>query len=59
MSSTPDTAIVAANQANPPETDMVQRRKFYQWFVRGAFLLAAHAVVILLVLGYIFSDGMG
>jgi hypothetical protein len=42
-----------------PQIDLAERQKTYRWFVRSAFVFAAHVVVILLVLGYIFSDGMG
>ena len=38
---------------------MAEHRQTYRWFVRGAFIFAAHVVVVLLVLGYVFSDGMG
>jgi len=42
-----------------PQVDLAERRKVYRWFVRCAFLFAAHTLAILLVLGYIFSNGFG
>ena len=39
-----------------PEVDLAEHQKTYRWFVRGALLFAAHVAVVLLVLGYIFSD---
>jgi hypothetical protein len=42
-----------------PEIDMAERRKVYRWFVRGTLLFAAHVLAVLLVLGYVFSDGFG
>jgi hypothetical protein len=41
------------------DLDLAERKRTYIWFVRGMFLFFAHAVVILLVLAYVFSDGMG
>ncbi len=45
--------------SRPPQIDLAERRKLYRWFVRGTFLFAAHVLAVLLVLGYIFSDGFG
>ena len=67
MSMTPEPSTIAAEQGTlsadanerPPEVDLVERRKIYRWFVRGTFLFAAHVLAVLLVLGYIFSDGFG
>ena len=60
MSTTPDPDSLAAQSSEPvPEIDLAERRKIYRWFVRGAFLFAAHVLAVLLVLGYIFSDGFG
>jgi hypothetical protein len=57
---TPDRNLPSPDQNQvDPEIDLAERRKTYRWFVRSAFLFAAHVVVVLLVLGYIFSDGMG
>jgi hypothetical protein len=42
-----------------PEIDLAERRKVYRWFVRCTFLFAAHVLAVLLVLGYLFSDGFG
>ena len=44
---------------NVPEQDLAQHTETYKWFVRGVAAVAVHALVILLVLAYVFSDGMG
>jgi hypothetical protein len=46
-------------QTESPEQDWQYHERTYKWFVRGTLLFAAHALVILLILGYIFSDNMG
>jgi hypothetical protein len=38
---------------------MRERRRTYTWFVRGTLLFAAHALLILAVLAYVFSGEMG
>ena len=52
-------APTADPSERPPQIDLAERRKLYRWFVRGTFLFAAHVLAVLLVLGYIFSDGFG
>ena len=53
-------ALTAATPVEPdPHIDLAERKKLYRWFVRGSFLFAAHVLAVLLVLGYVFSDGMG
>jgi hypothetical protein len=67
MSMTPEPSTTAAGQSGlpadasepSPEVDLAERRTIYRWFVRGTFLFAAHVLAVLLVLGYIFSDGFG
>jgi hypothetical protein len=57
---TTERGTLAAQSSEPaPEIDLAERRKIYRWFVRGTFLFAAHALAVLLVLGYVFSDGFG
>jgi hypothetical protein len=53
------TRVDHSPDASAPGTDLAERRKVYRWFVRGTFLFAAHVLAVLLVLGYVFSDGMG
>jgi hypothetical protein len=54
-----DTLAATAPGEPDPQIDLAERKKLYRWFVRGSFLFAAHVLAVLLVLGYIFSDGMG
>lgn len=42
-----------------PQGDFAYHERTYRAFVRGVVLVTVHAAVILLVLAYVFSDGMG
>jgi hypothetical protein len=46
-------------EAAGTDAEMADRRRTYKWFVRGVLLFAVHALVILAVLGWVFSDNMG
>ena len=39
--------------------DFAEHEKTYRYFVRGVFLFAAHVLLILLILAWIFSDRFG
>jgi hypothetical protein len=39
--------------------DWTEHARTYRWFVRGVLLFAAHALVILLILAWVFADEMG
>jgi hypothetical protein len=51
--------VATEPQAVDMDAEMAYHRRTYVWFVRGTLLFAAHALVILAVLGWVFSDGMG
>jgi hypothetical protein len=42
-----------------PQADFADHERTYKAFVRAVVLVTAHAAVILLILAYVFSDGMG
>ena len=46
-------------QAAEADADMAYHQRTYTWFVRGVLLVAVHALVILAVLGWVFSGDMG
>ena len=39
--------------------DFAEHEKTYRYFVRGVLLFAAHVLLILLILAWIFSDRFG
>jgi len=43
----------------PTAKDFVEHEQTYRYFVKGAFLFAAHVLVILLILAWVFADSFG
>ena len=41
------------------QEDWAEHQRTYKLFVRGVLLFAAHALVILLILAWVFSDSLG
>jgi len=39
--------------------DFAEHQRTYRYFVRGVFLFAAHVLVILLILAWVFADRFG
>ena len=42
-----------------PREDWAEHEPTYKYFVRGVILFAAHALIILLILAWVFSDSLG
>jgi hypothetical protein len=40
------------------DADMAEHERTYKWFVRGVFLFAGQALLVLMVLGYALSGDM-
>jgi hypothetical protein len=55
---TPNMPVHEAPPASADE-DWTQHERTYRYFVRGVLLFAAHAIVILLILAWVFSDSFG
>jgi hypothetical protein len=47
------------NKRVPTADDFVEHEQTYRYFVKGAFLFAAHVLVILLILAWVFADSFG
>jgi Bacterial aa3 type cytochrome c oxidase subunit IV len=43
----------------PSSTDWAEHERTYRGFVKGVFIFAAHVLLILLVLAWIFSASLG
>ena len=43
----------------PAADDFAEHEQTYRYFVKGAFLFAAHVLVILLILAWVFADSSG
>jgi Bacterial aa3 type cytochrome c oxidase subunit IV len=43
----------------PTAEDFVEHEQTYRYFVKGVFLFAAHVLVILLILAWVFADSFG
>jgi Bacterial aa3 type cytochrome c oxidase subunit IV len=43
----------------PYPEDFAEHEKTYRYFVKGVFLFAAHVLVILLILAWVFADRFG
>ena len=41
-----------------PQEDWVEHERTYRRFVKGVFLFAAHVLVILLLLAWVFADSL-
>jgi hypothetical protein len=41
------------------QEEWTEHTRTYTWFVRGVILFAAHALVILFILAWMFADEMG
>jgi hypothetical protein len=42
-----------------PQEDWAEHQRTYRWFVRGVFVFAAHVLVVLLILAWVFTDSLG
>ena len=42
-----------------PQEDWAEHERTYRGFVKGVLLFAAHVLVVLLVLAWVFSDSLG
>jgi len=42
-----------------PREDWAEHERTYKYFVRGVAVFAAHVLVILLILAWVFSDSLG
>jgi hypothetical protein len=51
--------MTSSHQLPTPRDDWTEHERTYRWFVTGVFLFAAHALVILLVLAWVFADSLG
>jgi Bacterial aa3 type cytochrome c oxidase subunit IV len=43
----------------PTAEDFVEHEQTYRHFVKGVFIFAAHVLVILLILAWVFADRFG
>jgi len=43
----------------PSAEDFAEHEQTYRYFVKGVFVFAAHVLVILLVLAWVFADRFG
>jgi Bacterial aa3 type cytochrome c oxidase subunit IV len=43
----------------PTAEDFVEHEQTYRHFVKGIFIFAAHVLVILLILAWVFADRFG
>ena len=43
----------------PTADDLAEHEQTYRYFMKGAFLFAAHVLVILLILAWVFADSFG
>jgi hypothetical protein len=43
----------------PTADDFTEHEQTYRYFVKGAFLFAAHVLVVLLILAWVFADSFG
>lgn len=51
---------MAALQRPPsPQDDWIEHERTYRGFVKGVFIFAAHVLVVLLILAWVFSDSLG
>ena len=50
---------MAAIKRPVPEDDWAEHQRTYKYFVRGVVLFAAHVLVVLLILAWVFSDSLG
>jgi hypothetical protein len=44
------------HQAPAPQDEWAEHERTYKGFVRGVIIFAAHVLVVLLILGWVFSD---
>ena len=42
-----------------PGEEWAEHERTYKYFVRGVILFAAHALIVLLILAWVFSDSLG
>lgn len=49
---------MATRSTMTPE-DLEYHRRTFTWFARGVFIVAGHALVILMILGWVFSGSLG
>jgi hypothetical protein len=50
------TPVKDSGQASAHQDDWTEHQRTYKGFVRGVVLFAAHVLVVLLILGWVFSD---
>jgi len=50
---------MAEQEHVPSGDDFVAHEETYRHFVKGVFLFAAHVLVILLILAWVFADRFG
>jgi hypothetical protein len=50
---------MSAQNTRPTDEEFEERKQTYKWFVRGTALFAAHALFVLMILAYVFSDRFG
>ncbi len=51
--------MVDAKGAPTPEEDWAEHTRTYRGFVKGVLLFAAHALIVLLILAWVFADSFG
>jgi aa3 type cytochrome c oxidase subunit IV len=51
--------MATLSQPPTPAEDWAEHQRTYKGFVRGVLLFAAHVLVILLILAWVFSDSLG
>lgn len=51
--------MVDAKGTPTPEEDWAEHTRTYRGFVKGVLLFAAHALIVLLILAWVFADSFG
>jgi hypothetical protein len=51
--------VMSGPRTHPTDEEFEDRKQTYKWFVHGTALLAGHALFILMILAYVFSDRFG
>jgi len=47
------------DQPSSKTNDWAEHERTYRGFVKGVFIFAAHVLLVLLILAWVFSDGLG
>jgi hypothetical protein len=53
-----DAPMIDTHQTRSPQDDWAEHERTYKGFVKGVFLFAVHALAILLILAWVFSDSL-